>query len=66
MHERHAEHFDIEVDGRLHVVGAEREVVDASPVGESSVRRDCSGMLLPQTSQLSLARTSMLKRLNHV
>jgi hypothetical protein len=29
MDERHAEHFDVEVDCRLHVVSAQREVVDA-------------------------------------
>src|SRR5580704_19134266 len=29
MDERHTEHFDVEVDRRLHVVSAEREVVDA-------------------------------------
>jgi len=30
MDERHAEHIDIEIDGRLHVVRAERQVVDAA------------------------------------
>src|SRR5579875_3868459 len=30
MHERHAEHIDIEVDRRLHVVGAQREMVHAA------------------------------------
>jgi hypothetical protein len=29
MDERHTEDFDVEVDRRLHVVSAEREVVDA-------------------------------------
>jgi hypothetical protein len=29
MDERHPEYFDVEVNRRLHVVGAEREVVDA-------------------------------------
>jgi hypothetical protein len=29
MDERHTEHFDVEVDRRLHVLGAESEVVDA-------------------------------------
>jgi hypothetical protein len=29
MHEPHAEHPDIEVDGHLHVVGIQREVVHA-------------------------------------
>jgi hypothetical protein len=30
MDERHTEHFDVEVDRRLHVVSAEREMVDAA------------------------------------
>jgi hypothetical protein len=30
MDERHTEHVDIEVDRCLHVVGAEREVMDAA------------------------------------
>jgi len=29
MDERHTEHLDVEVDRRLHVVSAKREVVDA-------------------------------------
>jgi hypothetical protein len=29
MDERHTEHFDVEVDRRLHVVSAEREMMDA-------------------------------------